>query len=537
LIGFSLQIPSEKLSYESADKIAKNTFLFAPFIDFVHLVRMNSRLKLTFFFSLIFAIVLNAQNVNPDEDAVYLEREITEIRITMSAEDKELIHAEENRYEEIYVPSEIKITNSELDNVVATGAGVRLRGNTSRGHDKRPYKIDFKEFDGSKFEGYKKFNLKPNVNDPTIVRELLSMHLYRAMNVPAIRVTPATVYINEEYMGVYLNTEQIDDEFVDSRFGHEEGFLYKCSYGANLSDDGQIFSNEIYESKINEEEDTRAELDAFVKILNNTPTANFKTEIEKVLNVDSYLRQMAVESVLGHWDGYSYNQNNFYLFYDAQTKLIEFIPYDADNTWGIDWIDRDWATRDLLSFYRGGNPRPLSTRILNVEEYKNLYIDYLNELYKNYFTDEYLEPLFDHYESLLKPYVELDSYYELAFGFTMDDYTASFRNGTKSHVEYGLRGFLDTRRSTGWEEILRVTGLVENKKLTIYPNPSTQSRFSFSSIDKPEVHMYDVSGKAIAIRINQLSTGNYEVTLLNGTQNEMYLINVNGIKSKWFFTD
>lgn len=498
---------------------------------------MISRIKLTFFYSFIFAIVLNAQNVNPGEDEVYLEREITEIRIIMSVEDKELIHAEENRYEEIYVPSEITISNSMLDNEVATGAGVRLRGNTSRGHDKRPYKIDFREFDGSKFKGYKKFNLKPNVNDPSIIRELLTMHMYRALNVPAIRVTPATVYINEEYMGVYLNTEQIDDEFVDSRFGHEEGFLYKCSYGANLLDDGQIFSNEIYESKINEDDDTRVELDAFVKVLNNTSNTNFKAQIEKVFNVDSYLRQMAVEAVLGHWDGYSYNQNNFYLFYDAQTKLIEFIPYDADNTWGIDWIDRDWATRDLLSFYRGGNPRPLSTRILNVEEYENRYIGYLNELYKNYFSEEYLAPIFNHYETLLKPYFESDSYYELAFGFTMDDYTASFQNGIKSHVEYGLRGFLETRRATGWDEILKAVPLGVKEFISIYPNPSHEPYFSILSLSVPEVYVYDVKGKNMAIQINEKSLGGYEVILSSATKNTMYLIEVNGERMKWYLNN
>lgn len=496
---------------------------------------MNSRLKLTFFVSLIFATVVNAQNPNPGEDAVYLEREVTEIRITMSAEDNELIHAEENRYAEIYVPSEIRISNSMLDEVVTTGPGVRLRGNTSRGHDKRPYKIDFKEFDGSKFEGYKKFNLKPNVNDPTVVRELLAMHLYRAMNVPAIRVTPATVYINDEYKGVYLNTEQIDDQFVDSRFGHEEGFLYKCSYGANLSNDGQIFDNDIYESKINEELDTRAELDNFVKILNNTSNSSFQTEIEKVFNVDSYLRQMAVEAVLGHWDGYSYNQNNFYLFYDGQTKLVEFIPYDADNTWGIDWIDRDWATRNITSFYRGGNQRPLSTRILGVETYRNQYYRYLKQLYEDYFTAEYLEPLFDHYETLLKPLVEVDTYFSLAFDFTMDDFNAAFDYGTKDHVEYGLRGFLETRRNSGWEEVLKVvTGLGDLERVIVYPNPSKEPRFSFISLREPDVTIYSMDGKLIPYEISQKSTNDYEVYLHVGNANELYIVLVDGLKTKWY---
>ncbi|MFK7954283.1 MAG: CotH kinase family protein [Ekhidna sp.] len=498
---------------------------------------MFLRLKLSFFTVLLVAIVVNAQNVNPGEDEVYLEQEITEIRISMSADDKALIHAEENRYEEIYVPSEITISNSMIDEELALGAGVRLRGNTSRDHDKRPYKIDFKEFDGSKFYGYKKFNLKPNVNDPSIIRELLTMHMYRAMNVPAIRVTPSVVYINEEYMGVYLNTEQIDDEFVDSRFGHENGFLYKCSWGANLSNDGQIFNNEIYESKINEDEDTREELDSFVKVLNSTPSADFQIEIEKVFNVDSYLRQLAVEAVLGHWDGYSYNQNNFYLFYDAETELVEFIPYDADNTWGIDWIDRDWGTRNLLSFYRGGNPRPLTTKILNVDEYEKKYRSYLKEMYENYFSQDYLEPLFDHYESLLRPYIENDDYFNLAFGFTMSDYTASFQRGTKDHVEYGLRGFLETRRGKGWDDILKVTGLDDESYFQVYPNPSKSPSFSIAGISKPEIRVLDIAGRNIQYKMNEKEIGSYEVYLDGALENSMYIIEVDGKKMKWYLNN
>ena len=495
---------------------------------------MKLRIKFVFLTSLLFAIVINAQNPNPGEDAVYLEREVTEIRIVMSVKDNELIHAEENRLEEIYVPSEISISNSMLDNVIATGAGVRLRGNSSRSHDKRPYKIDFKEFEGSKFEGYKKFNLKPNVNDPSIIRELLAMHMYRLMDVPSIRVTLATVYINNAFKGIYLNTEQIDDEFVDSRFGHEDGFLYKCSQGANLQDDDQVFSNDIYESKINKDEDTRAELNNFVKILNNTSSSSFKTEIEKVFNVDNYLRQMAVEAVLGHWDGYSYNTNNFYLFYDAQTELIEFIPYDADNTWGIDFYgNRDWGTRNLLSFYRGDKPRPLSTRILEVQEYKELYVDYLKKMYEDYFTKDYLEPLFDHYENLLKPFIEVDDDYKLAFDFTNEDFSSSFDYGTKKHVKYGLRGFLETRRSTGWDLILKVVG-AKNWDVMIYPNPSNDPRFSFVSFGVPFVRIYNIYGKSAPHKIDQIGANKYEVSLTSVGANGLYIIDVNGTKTKWY---
>ena len=120
------------------------------------------------------------------------------------------------------------------------------------------------------------------------------------MNVLAPRIAPTVVYINEEFKGVYLNIEQIDDEFIDKRFDTEDGFLYKCAYSATLEDNGQINNFELNKVKMNEDLDTRSELNHFVEILNNSTGANFKTEIEKVFNVDGFLRQMAVEALIGH---------------------------------------------------------------------------------------------------------------------------------------------------------------------------------------------------------------------------------------------
>ena len=80
-----------------------------------------------------------------------------------------------------------------------------------------------------------------------------------------------------------------------------------------------------------------------VDVLNHTPEAQFKEAIESVFNVESYLHYLAVEALVGHWDGYSYNKNNFYLYENDDTGLVEFIPYDVDNTFGIDWVGGDWG--------------------------------------------------------------------------------------------------------------------------------------------------------------------------------------------------
>ena len=108
--------------------------------------------------------------------------------------------------------------------------------------------------------------MKPNVVDPSHIRELVSMHLYRLMNIPSQRVAPSILYINDDYKGVYLNVEQIDDEFIDKRYGSEEGFLYKCSQGMSLAYKEEVYDDKKITSKMNESADDRNELSHFINI-------------------------------------------------------------------------------------------------------------------------------------------------------------------------------------------------------------------------------------------------------------------------------
>lgn len=473
------------------------------------------RIQLLFSF-LAISLLSIGQDFNPGEDEIFIEDEVTEIRITMSKEDKDFLLAEENRESGQYVSAKVTLNNSKLQSVSVTNVGVRLRGNTARFGPKRSFKIDFKEFGGEQFYKYKKLNLKPNTNDPAHVRELLSMHMFKLMDVPAPRVAPSALYLNDEYMGVYLILEQIDDEFVDKRFGMESGFLYKCKYSASLSNDGQIFNGDLYESKMNEEFDTRSELSNFVTVLNNTSDAQFKTEIEKVFEVDRYIRYMAVEAIIGHWDGYSYLNNNYYLYYDADEgdKKFEFIAYDTDNTWGIDWVNRDWATRDLTHFYRHNNPRPLSSRILTVPEYRNRYYAYLNQLFTNYFTSAYLYPKFDQLKSLLSSYVSSDVRFDDAWGFTHQDFLSSFDYASEQHVEYGLRDFVATRRNTGIGSFPLVILVAEKTQdYEVYPNPSRDGYLSLTgpNMNDVQIEVLDIFGRSTQTSILKKSNSESEL--------------------------
>lgn len=502
--------------------------------------------RLIFSILSLFSFSLSAQPGNPgdpvaEEEYIFRPNELSIIRLTLSPEDKAFLLDPDNVESEIYLEAIFQMTNSKMDTVLEASVGVRLRGNTSRYHNKKPFKIDFREFGGGKFFNLKKFNLKPNTNDPSQVREPLTLQYYREMNVPAARTHPLRLYMNDEYMGVYSNTEQIDDEFLDLRYGHEDGFLYKCSYGANLVDDGQVFNTTIYESELNEEDDTRIELDHFVDVLNNTSDINFSTEIENVFEVDGYLSQLAVEAVVGHWDGYSYNQNNYYLFFNGQTQKFEFFPYDADNTWGIDWVGRDWGTRDLNDWAKIDQPRPLTKRILAVPAYREKYEDYIALLLELHFNEDYLNPILEKYQTILDVAVSEDTYFDDSFGFTYSDFINSFSEGMDNHVKYGIKEYLEVRTQSALEQLPGlITNIDHNQTEStefIYPNPSDSPKVYIytetGAVTNPIV--YSSTGVEVPVKSTPIDSKHAELIFPDHTPFGLYLIRVNGSMYRWIY--
>lgn len=187
------------------------------------------------------------------------------------------------------------------------------------------------------------------------------------------------------------------------------------------------------------------------------------------------IRYLAVEALLGHWDGASYNKNNFYLYENPVNGLVELIPYDTDNTYGINWIgDKDWATRDILDWPKHGEKRPLAKRILANSSYYRTYVDELNKLLDTYFSEDTLFSQFDDFKSRLNNAVSRDTYFSLTNGFTLQTFIDSYDvNDLAGHLPYGLKPYVRTRTLTANENLSTVLGLGEElAHYTIYPNPS-----------------------------------------------------------------
>lgn len=405
---------------------------------------------------------------NPLDDPDYVESlkifddsSVALVEITIAPEDLTEILRPGNEESDIYFPASLHFKNAQIDDTITT-VGFRLRGNTSRYAKKKSFKVSFNEFIGGRaFHGLRKFNLNGEHNDPSIIRSKLCWDLFGRFGVPASRASHTRLYVNGEYKGLYINVENIDKYFVKSRFGNSKGNLFKCLYLGAPADltyrsDGRydlVGDGTTYVLEINEETPDFSDLAHFIDVLNNSPDAQLPTELEKVFNVKGFLQWMAVSTNCGSWDDYLWNANNYYLYHNQDTGKFEFIPYDYDNTMGISWGPRDWATRNVFDFYTHSSPRPLASRILAHQPYVTQYNIYLHSLIANSFSLPLMEPDIDRIKTMIRPAAADDLYRTYDYGWTMTDFDKSYTQALGGHVVYGLKPFITTRYNSTLKQL------------------------------------------------------------------------------------
>ncbi len=401
-----------------------------------------------------------AQNLIPENGFAFQDNTVARIDILLESDSLNAILAPGNEESFHEYPATFVYTSAALVDTVYN-VGFRLRGNTSRNADKKSFKVAFNSFENKKFQGLEKMNLNGEHNDPSIIRSKLAWDIFRLMEVPGSRSSHVKLYINNEYRGLYINVEHVDEEFVDLRFGNKDGNLYKCLWPADLnyinsdpnsykmSDNGR----RTYDLKTNTSADDYSDLANFITIINNEPIATLPEALEPIFNVDSYLRFLVVETFTGHWDSYSVNKNNFYLYNNTATGKMEFTPYDMDNTYGIDWFGINWATRDINNWWNEWEDRPLTERILQVPEYSARYNFYFSKLLNEITNPSIYFPQIDAMKNMISPHVANDSYHSQDYGWDYNDFSDSYTDDLGGHVTYGLKPYIQARYSAATSQL------------------------------------------------------------------------------------
>jgi spore coat protein CotH len=181
------------------------------------------------------ATQFSAQTDIPAWGPVFLQDEVATVVITMDADNAEAMLFGDVEYASTNpFPATIGYQSAVLDTLIDTVA-VRLRGNTSLFAPKKSFKVDLNAFiPGQKWADLEKLNLNANQNDPSVLRAALSWNILRKMGLAGSRTSMVKVMLNGEYMGVYVNTEHMDEEFVEEYYDKDGGNFYKCLWPATL---------------------------------------------------------------------------------------------------------------------------------------------------------------------------------------------------------------------------------------------------------------------------------------------------------------
>ena len=238
------------------------------------------------------------------------------------------------------IPATLTINGETYDSV-----GVRYKGNSTfcipndDNIPKVPYNIDMNYWvSGQKIMDYKKLKLANAYMDATFAREYLASEIYQNY-LPSSEVNLLKLNVQGSYLGLYVNTESINKQFLEKHFNEKNGVLFKCDNAdvfcgnnnnnatePNLSWLGTD-STTYYDTYTIKSDHGWQELQELIY------TLNFNTnEIDSILNVDRVLWAFAVNTVIANFDTYNgYYVHNYYL-YQSEDGLFQMIPWDLSQS-------------------------------------------------------------------------------------------------------------------------------------------------------------------------------------------------------------
>jgi hypothetical protein len=180
---------------------------------------------------------------------------------------------------------------------------------------------------GQEFRGLTKFQLNNCAQDGTMLLEMAAGEMARRAGVPASRCTHAYVVLNGKRLGTYVLKEGFNTEFLSYFFKDTKGHLYDGAFCNEI--DGPI---EVDQG----DPDDKVRLTELIGATKEKSPALRLARMERILDVDAYFRHLALEQILCHWDGYSFNRNNYRFYEDPSSGKFHFMLHGMDQVFGDD---------------------------------------------------------------------------------------------------------------------------------------------------------------------------------------------------------
>ena len=458
-------------------------------------------MNLTFFKSAtvgLAAFVLAATGLAADKKLTLAELfpadRVLDVQITVAEKDWEKIRHqsrnfvsalhEKRKTKPIDGPYEYVNADVTIDGVKFGKVGLRKKGFIGSQSTSRPsLKIKLNHTDKERnIGGLTNLTMNNNKQDGSIVSQYMGYAIFNAAGSTAPRCAFAKVTVNGKNLGIYSHVESMRKPLLARGFGNDAGTLYEGTVVDFYDDWGGSL-----EHKRGDDKPGREKIRQLIQLLESEEAS--EEAIGRLVDLDSFYRFWAIEGLLGFWDGYSGNANNFFIYLNPKTDRFHFMP------WGADALFRK---RSMLNFnFRA--PVSVKTkgrvayRLYQLPEGRERYRKTLHALLNEHWDEDKLLAECDRIEALIQPHLSRE---QQRFSRSLD--------GTRDFIEARRRdlmketggGMPEWRKEPKAPPVIAAIGKIKAKFSATWMEDSPRER---TNIGKVELSL-SMNGKKIALK-------------------------------------
>ena len=384
-------------------------------------------------------------------DDIFPSDRVIDVQITVSQRDWDTIRYQSRNFFEAlnegrqFTPPEHPYTYVEasvsIDGVMFPKVGIRKKGFIGSQSNTRPsLKIKLNHIDKqADIEGLKNLTLNNNLQDVAQLSQFMGYALFNAAGSPAPRCAYAKVTLNGKNLGIYSHVETLRKPLLKRAFGNNNGPLYE----GTVVDFHSEWENG-FEHKRGNDTKGREKILTLINTLANDKVT--EEAIGELVDLESFYRFWAIEGLLGFWDGYSGNNNNFFIYLNPDTNKFHFIPWGADSLFmKFGWLDFQRTPGAPFSVKTQGL---IAHKLYQLESGRERYKQTMMDLLENHWNEISLLAEVDRISEMIAPHLSHEQRV-----IKSEEWEQRETKKTVGSGQEAVREFIRTRRGEILQEI------------------------------------------------------------------------------------
>jgi spore coat protein CotH len=332
-------------------------------------------------------------------DALFAPDRLIQVEVRMAPEDwqalrishrvtgEDFSQVADNPYQ--YYRADVTIDGQKLNAV-----GIRKKGFFGSAISTRPslkLKLD-RYVEDQAFSGLSTLTFNNNNQDAS---RMQSFVVYRFMNdagANSPRANFARIIVNGEDLGIYTHVESVDKALIKRLFKKAKGDLWEGYAGDFTEAD---FNRIVHKMGKDDNSETLQELYDLLQSPDPIPLE----AVGQLIDIDAFITLWASEVLIGHWDGYASNRNNYYMYREPKSGLFYFIPWGPDSAF---WDPGPFLPAGLPKSFKARGY--LCQRLWELPEVRSRYRNEMQRLLNDVWNEKQMLADLQQAGSLIQPF-------------------------------------------------------------------------------------------------------------------------------------